>query len=309
MNISTHQTKDEQLQNKVQQHSSLFKIKYINNYQLVFQKNKIYIPSSLLSPIVTWYHDNLNHPGTVRTFNTISMHFTHPRLRKFVTEHVSSCIICQKQKHSIKKYGILPPTQAIYKPWECVHIDLFGPWTFVCKAGKTHQMRAVSIIDNSLRWLELHEYKSKSLEDISLLFDREWLCRYPRPRMVVFDNGTEFSSEFHELLQSYGIQPKSTTIKNPQSNAIVKRVHLTISNSLRAMDLSKRSFDDTTIHGVLQSIAWALHTTFHTSLQTSPGQLAFGRDMVIPATYLANWHQIHTRRHKNILYDHARENR
>jgi len=127
--------------------------------------------------------------------------------------------------------------------------------------------------------------------------------------MVVFDNGTEFSSEFHELLLSYGIQPKSTTIKNPQSNAIVERVHLTISNSLRAMNLTNRAFDDTTVHGVLQSIAWSLRTTVYTSLRTSPGQLAFGRDMIIPATYLANWHHIHTRRHKNILYDNARENR
>ena len=75
------------------------------------------------------------------------------------------------------------------------------------------------------------------------------------------------------------------------------------------MDLYNRSFDDTTVHGVLQSIAWALRTTFHTSLRTTPGQLAFGRDMIIPATYLANWHQIHTRRHTNILYDNARENR
>ena len=104
-------------------------------------------------------------------------------------------------------------------------------------------------------------------------------------------------------------KPKSTTIKNPQSNAIVERVHLTISTSLRAMDLSNRPFDDTTVHGILQSIAWALRTTFHTSLQTSPGQLTFGRDMVIPATYLANWHNITNRRHNNILYNNARENK
>jgi len=82
----------------------------------------------------------------------------------------------------------------------------------------------------------LHEYKSKSSEKISLIFDREWLCHYRRPRMVVFDDGTEFSSEFLELLPSYGIQPKATTIKNPQSNAIVERLHLTISNSLRTMN-------------------------------------------------------------------------
>jgi len=140
---------------------------------------------------------------------------------------------------------------------------------------------------------------NQNLEEISLIFDSEWLCCYPRPQIVVFDNETEFSSEFHELLQSYGIQPKATTIKNPQ-NAIVERVHLTITNSLRAMNLSERAFDDTTIHGILQSIAWALRTTFHTSLRTFPGQLAFGRDMIVRIT---------THRQRNILYNNARENK
>ena len=43
-----------------------------------------------------------------------------------------------------------------------------------------------------------------------------------------------------------------------------------IGDSLRAMDLSNRAFDDTTVHGILQAIAWALRTTYHTSLRTSP---------------------------------------
>jgi len=116
--------------------------------------------------------------------------------------------------------------------------------------------------------------------------------------MVVFDNSTEFTSEFHELLQSYGIQAKATSVKNPQSNAIVERIHLTIGDSLRAMDLSNRAFDDTTVHRILQAIAWGLRTTYHTSLRTSPGQLAFGQDVVVPATYLANWRHIHERRQK-----------
>jgi len=45
------------------------------------------------------------------------------------------------------------------------------------------------------------------------------------------------------------------------------------------MNLSSRLIDDTSIHGILQSIAWALRITYHTSLRTSPGQLAFGQDM------------------------------
>ena len=309
--ISNHQSNDYNLNAAVRAERTrkIYDIKFINNIKLIFFKNKVVLPESLVRSVVAWYHDNLNHPGINRTFETINMHFTCKGLQRLVQEHVSSCTICAKQKRSNKVYGALPPSRANYKPWECVHIDLFGPWTFECSAGKTHQLRAVSIIDSGLRWIELHEYSSKSSEDISFIFDREWLYRYPRPRMVVFDNGTEFSTEFHELLQSYGIKAKATTVKNPQSNAIVERVHLTIGDSLRAMDLSSRPHDDTSNHGILQSVAWALRTTYHTSLRTSPGQLAFGQDMVVPATYLANWRHIHERRNKNILYNNARENR
>lgn len=307
--ISNHQSSDQQLQQRMKQHPESYAERFVHNISLVFYKDKVAIPTTLVHPIIQWYHDNLNHPGITRTFETINMHFTYKGLKDLVKQHVSSCAICIKQKTATKKYGHLPPTTAQYRPWECVHIDLFGPWSFQCLHGKNHQICAVSIIDSGLRWVELHEYSSKTSEDISLIFDREWLCRYPRPRMVVFDNGTEFTSEFHELLESYGIQPKSTTIKNPQTNAVVERVHQTIGDSLRAMNLATRPVDTSSIHGILQSIAWGLRTTFHTALRTSPGQLTFGQDMVIPATYLANWRHIHTRRQKAILYDNARENR
>ena len=57
-----------------------------------------------------------------------------------------------------------------------------------------------------------------------LIVDHEWFCRYPRPRMAIYDNGSEFQSEFLELLHSYGIIPKPTTIKNPRANCVVERI-------------------------------------------------------------------------------------
>jgi len=56
------------------------------------------------------------------------------------------------------------------------------------------------------------------------------------------------------------------------------------------------------LHGVC-----SLRTTYRNILRTSPGQLTFGRDMVILATYLGNWHQIHLNRQKNVLHN-TREN-
>ena len=175
---------------------------------------------------------------------------------------------------------------------KCIQIDLFGPWTFTDYEDNVRHIKAVSIIDVATRWIELHEYSSKRSEDISLIIDREWFSRYPRPEYAIFDNGPEFSSEFQELLESYGVRPKPTTIKNPQANAIVERSHKKIANALRAMQLSEKMYDENSIHAILQHIAWGIRSTFHSTLRASPGQVVFDCDMIINATYVANWRYI-----------------
>ena len=69
-----------------------------------------------------------------------------------------------------------------------------------------------------------HSFIGKSSARISRLFDQVWLSRYPRPKKVVFDNGSEFKRDFVSLLKEFSIKPKCTTIKNPQSNSPVERI-------------------------------------------------------------------------------------
>ena len=77
---------------------------------------------------------------------------------------------------------------------------------------------------------------------------------------------------------------------------------------IRSMQLHLHPFDDTTIHDVLQAVTWSLPSTYHSSIQASPGQLVFGRDMIINATYIANWREQRQWQKKNILYN-TRENK
>ena len=69
------------------------------------------------------------------------------------------------------------------------------------------------------------EIFDKSSDRISQLVNKIWLCRYPRCRYLIYDNGLEFKLHFETLCDSYGINRKPTTIKNPQVNAICERVH------------------------------------------------------------------------------------
>ena len=85
------------------------------------------------------------------------------------------------------------------------------------------------MIDVGTFLLEIVPYHDKEAASIARLFDQEWLCRYPRPARVIHDNGNEFlGAEFQEMLHSFDITPKPTTVKNPQANSVIERVHLTI---------------------------------------------------------------------------------
>jgi len=203
----------------------------------------------------------------------------------------------------------LPLPDTDVDPWETIQVDLFGPWTFSDKNGIDRKIRGVSIIDVGSRWVEIKSYDSKRSEDISLIIDQEWFARYPRPRVCIFDNGGEFSSEFLKLLHSYGVKAKPTTIKNPQANVFVERIHQVIADSLRTMDLLSRPFDDTTINDILQNAAFGLRATYHTSLLASPGQIVFGRDMIINSSYIANWKQLFNRRKEQAIKNNIRENK
>ena len=48
----------------------------------------------------------------------------------------------------------------------------------------------------------------------------------------------------------------------------------------------------------LTNAAWAVHSTYHTVLKTSPGEAIFGRDMLFYVPFLADWKKIGEYRQK-----------
>jgi hypothetical protein len=140
-------------------------------------------------------------------------------------------------------------------------------------------------------------------------FDDVWLSRYPRPEYIGFDNGVEYKNVFKELVNSYGIKNKNSTPFNPQSNGIIERVHLTLNDSLRTAEIYGSEMDEKYPWGpFLVSTAHAIRSTFHTTLKATPGQLVFGRDMVPPIKFMADWGAVEQQRQKEMGRNNRREN-
>jgi hypothetical protein len=142
-----------------------------------------------------------------------------------------------------------------------------------------------------------------------MFFDDVWLSRYPRPEYIGFDNGGEYKKEFADLVTNYGLKKKNSTPFNPQSNGIIERVHLTLNDALRTAELDGRELDEKDPWGpFFASAAYAIRSTFHTTLKATPGQLVFGRDMVLPITFVADWGAIEQQRQKEMGRNNRREN-
>ena len=115
---------------------------------------------------------------------------------------------------------------------------------------------------------------------------------------------------FQELVKNMGLDPKESGAWNPQSNAILERIHQVFGNSLQTFNL-----DDVELHPeepweeFITSTAYALRSTYHTTLKATPAQLVFGRDMILPISYEADWDAIKQNKQKKIDENCARENR
>jgi hypothetical protein len=131
------------------------------------------------------------------------------------------------------------------------------------------------------------------------LFHNTWLARYPQPQFIVFDNGEWANSNvsLSKCVTVMALKPNQlqVTTYHPQANAIIERLHKVVNDMLRSFDLENNHEnleEDNPLDYFLQSTAWAIRSTYLTTLQATPCQLVFGRDMIHNFTFRANWEQI-----------------
>ena len=133
---------------------------------------------------------------------------------------------------------------------------------------------------------------------------------------VVHDKGGEFiGKEFQWLLTMYSVKDVQSTTKNPQSNSICERMHQTVENILRTILYSKPPLNMTLAKDVVdQALAQAMHamrTTVMTTLGSTPGALAFSRDMFLNIPLVADWQAIvkHRQQHVDDNLSHSNKKR
>ena len=306
--IAEYQRKDKTLLSHLKNHPEYF-TKAIDGTEVILFHKKIYIPKPLRKQVVQWYHNMLQHPGIARTERTIRQHLTWPGLSEDVASFVKRCHKCQLCKNPRKKYGHLPAKEFTDNPWDTLCVDMIGPYSITTKDDKELTLHAMTMCDPATGWFEITEVDNKKARTTATVLDQTWFSRYPRPKRCIFDNGNEFlGSEFQDMLESYGVKPDPTTVKNPQAN-YVERVHQTLGNMIRTHEVDKMDFDyKDPWSQILSNCAWAIRTTAHTIMEATPAQLVFGRDMLFDLSFKTKWKSIKEKRQTAIEHNNEREN-
>lgn len=137
------------------------------------------------------------------------------------------------------------------------------------------------------------EYVDKTSARISQLFEQTWLSSYPRPKQIIFDNRSEFKMHFVTLLKDFDIKPIPTTAINPQGNSPVERIHQVVHNMIKTKELDTFIFDYIQPWGeILSLVRWAINALYYSTLQATPAELVFGRDMLFNIKKMINWKAI-----------------
>ena len=123
---------------------------------------------------------------------------------------------------------------------------------------------------------------------------------------VVHDNGTEFiGAEFQEMLSSYNIEPKCTTVKNPTANLLVERLHSTLEDQLRTKILGEDFVGE--VDYLIQIALFANRATTPSNCAYSPSQLTYGVDMIFRQKILIDWVALKQVRQLQAVANNAKE--
>ena len=265
---------------------------------------KIYLPGEILSDAIQWYHLVLSHLGSQRLYDTMALHFYNPKLKNRIEELVSKCDACQRQKLVGRGHGAVAPREAALLPWREIAVDLIGPWTLQV-GSHALEFTALTMIDMVTNLVEIVRLQNKSSAHVALQFENNWLARYPRPIHLIFDQGGEFMGmHFQQMLARHGITGHPTTAKNPQANAVCERMHQVVGNSLRVLANMRPptgiNHAEQLVDTALANAMFATRAAYNSSLKTTPGGLAFHRDMILDLPLVADLQLIQSHRQQLI---------
>lgn len=224
------------------------------------------MPLTMEHEVLHKYHNEFGHFGVDETYAILQESFWFPDIKNKVKKHIKNCIKCIAfTKNPGKKEGLL---HSIPKglPFTTVHVDHYEP------IDRSHATKkyVLLIIDAFTKYVRLYTVKiTTSRESIKCL--RDYFQSFSRPKVLVSDRGTSFTSkEFEEFMTEMNIIHIKAAIGFSQANGQVERINRILGPALGKL------YDEKDWHKSLGEIEFAINNMINRSTGETPSRLLFG---------------------------------
>jgi hypothetical protein len=176
-------------------------------------------------------HNELGHSGWKSTWISVKNKYVFPKIRlaELVKEVVKHCGVCNVR--TAKAVVVNEHHTVRTRPWEEVFVDVLNISSMVFCPNSL----VVTVIDNYTKFLEVTVIANKSATEVCNALEMS-LARYGTISVVRCDNGSEFDNvEMRALADKYKFTPHFGSVRNPQSQGVVEKVHSTLLGILRAL--------------------------------------------------------------------------
>ena len=199
-----------------------------------------------------------------------------PTMLKDAQAYVKSCDKYHRFSNFIRQPSEeLTPMTA---PWPFAQwgLDIMGPFSTAIRQLKFQ----VVGIEYFTKWLEAEALATITEKNIRSFVQRNIICRYRIPRVLVSDNGKQFDNNaFRDFCSELGIKYHYSSPAHSQAYGQVEVTNQSLLKIIKTrLEGAKGIWPDE-----LPSILWAYRTTARTPTGETPFRFAYGTEAVIPA--------------------------
>jgi len=193
---------------------------------------------------------------------------THSYIRKFQ--------VCQTTAGRQKKPSLPLQPVNIEQPFYQWRLDIIGE---IVSHSSKHHRYILAAIDYFTKWVEAVPLKTANAKHIIDFIDHFIITRFGLPSALMFDNASYFSGNaMTEFALKRGFKLKYSTNYYPQGNGLAKSMNKNLIRIIkRTIDHNHKKWYKSLIYPL-----WADQITQKASIGTSPFNLVYGKEVVLP---------------------------
>lgn len=269
-------TKKRALRLKAKQYQLINDVLFKRNYDSVLLRC---LEKTEAEKVLQELHDGPaggHYAGDATAHKILLAGYYWPTLFKDSYNHVRKCQVCQTVAGKQRKPSMPLQPVIIDQPFSQWGLDIIGE--IVPHSSKQHKY-ILTATDYFTKWVEAVPLKTVHSENIIEFIDQFIITRFGLPTSLIFDNASYFSGNtMTEFALKRGFKLKYSANYYSQGNGLAESTNKNLIRIIkRTVDQNQKNW-----HKALVNALWADRITKKASIGTSPFNLVYGREVVLP---------------------------